>query len=364
MFRRKPKVQLLSNTPVGTQYGDPRNERVEKAKSLDIDNLLSSSGSAEDTSDGKRAGSHDPRERKLTPPPRSLSPTPRRNNIQIIPLMQPKRPISVCLSSPPINVGQQSPTREVGPTEAAATPPRPRSTSPVHRRDIKIVPLMEPKRPVSGFLSSPKSTSPTHGVEPTGKLVATPPHPGSDSRSPVDSHDYIEIVSMDPKQQEVSFEVTMPSEEPPNHEISHPPESTSTPKAEVIRRPEKKQLHAPPSGRPRSYTSPDPPQVKIVPLMAPKNPKALGSPLGRAPLAVDESSIAVKSKSKATSPGPSAVKQKEREKEVRHKPKGTSSSFGPTATAVDDINAQKKAGKASLDRHGGLGPAPISFDDN
>ena len=229
------------------------------------------------------------RQRKLTPPPSphsprqgspSGSPHHHSHNIQIIPLMEPKR---------------QSPTH-------LRTPPR--SPRPVswQGQDIHIIPLMEPKQPAATPPPPPPLPSSDHALPAINRIKK------SHSPRPVSWHPQALASRTSPKQQ--------------------------------------------------------PPEVKIIPLMTPNISHAtvVSSTPGKAP-----SDLHKKNKPKETMNSPlgppissandTAKKQNKARKKVT-----IESPIGPMVVSVDDEDSQK-ARYRSMDRQGGLGPAPISFDE-
>ena len=247
---------------------------------------------------------------KLTPPPPSESPkrasssspgSPHhhRHDIHIIPLMEPRQP---------------------SPTHLRTPSPRPVSWQP----DIHIVPLMEPKQ-----------SSPTH--------LRTPRSP-----RPVSWQQDIHII---------------PLMEPKKPAAATPPSDHSSP---VLNRVKKSHSPRPMSWQPgsASHVSPksEPPNVKISPMMTPKTSHVVVSST-----VVETSGDAYKkSKPKASSPlGPPVARVEDKPKKG-NTPQRRGYPLGPAAVSVDadgDIDGPQKAGHLSIDRRGGLGPAPISFEE-
>ena len=356
----KGTPQLLRITPKGTQYfgGEQRGARAKKAQSLDfdveVDTLpvhdshpgLVKSKSIDPTSQeferrahGRRALTPDqPPTHSRTPPP---SPTrSHRPRIQIVPLMEPKRPVSPTNRPRSASPTQQSPShvqkpraplpysgsvmnqeghtpKLLGTGKIRSVDPPSYSGPPVERQGGHSK-LAGSKSQSVDVVEKKKKVSPVH------RKVTPPPTQTTPPRN-------IQIVPlMEPKRL-----ISPSSPPPPYDEIGHRghrDRAISTPV-------DPDSLTSQASARERHPQQEGPTQARIVPLMTPKKPSPVGSPLGEAPTAVQE-------KSKDRTPGRKRV--------------AATTPLGPRAVASNDKHPQRVAGRRIMDQQGGLGPAPMS----
>ena len=324
-----------------------------------------------------------------------------RGNISIMPLMEPRRPVS---PDDRRHARSPSPTRSPSPLLGS---------SPHHRGNISIVPLMVPKKkPLYSESASSRSLSPEprrHGnikiVEPQqqASFGFSPPAPSAFSQS---GHSTNIPQPADIKTATSSESTSLPATRPTAaaktpHRRGHvripspnrygesslsdqqpksgpkppaAPQPPPLPAQDAAHSAAKPSIHVSPTGQPSPHQpSPRPPDkgmpgVKIVPMMAPRERTPVGSPLGRAPVNATSAKAAKHSDGKGeqghaesvSSPlGPSIVSVDDRQNTIRGSSKGTAAPMGPIAISVDVFQEQGVAvGYLSMDRQGGLGPSP------